>query len=242
MRVWDKFLSERDKRHLSTVKEPPRVGFGSNPALLLIDNYKAGLGEARVPLLESIKKYPLSMGEEAWDAVEKQRPLVDLCRHLRLPIIHTNLNFQEHAPLEFYTALRLSPQRRTQKPVASRLNPQADGSIFDFIPQLKPADDDIVILKTGPSAFHGTPLLSVLHQFHIDTLLVCGESTSGCVRATVVDAATYCFRTIVIEECVYDRHEACHAMALFDMHQKYADVCSIEEVFAWLHDREKRNA
>jgi maleamate amidohydrolase len=242
MRVWDKFLSERDKQHLNTVKEPPRVGFGANPALLLIDNYKAGLGEERLPLLESVKKYPLSMGEEAWNAVEHEKRLLHLCRQLRMPIIHTNLNFLEHAPLEFYTALRLSPQRRTQKPVASRINPQADASIFDFIPQLAPADDEIVILKTGPSAFHGTPLLSVLHQFQIDTLLVCGESTSGCVRATVVDAATYCFRAIVVEECVYDRHEACHAMALFDMHQKYADVCNLEEVLTWLQGRQKRTA
>ena len=101
MRVWDKFLSERDKQHLNTVKEPPRVGFGAKPALLLIDNYKAGLGEERLPLLESIKKYPLSMGEEAWNAVEQQKNLLQLCRQLGLPIIHTNLNFLEHAPLEF---------------------------------------------------------------------------------------------------------------------------------------------
>jgi nicotinamidase-related amidase len=94
-----------------------------------------------------------------------------------------------------------------------------------------------VLRKTAPSAFYGTPLQGELTRLGIDTLLIAGESTSGCVRASVVDAASARYRVIVIEECVFDRHEACHAINLFDMNQKYADVISIsaalEFIGAW---------
>src|SRR3546814_19427045 len=85
----------------------------------------------------------------------------------------------------------------------------------------------MVARKTAPSAFWATPLVAELIRLGIDTLLITGESTSGCVRATVVDAASHRFRVQVIEECVFDRHEASHAINLFAMHQKYADVISI---------------
>ena len=239
MRIWDSFLTDRDKKHLATVKNPPRIGFGKVPALLLIDNFKAVLGEERLPLEESIQRYPLSMGLEAWTAVEHQESLLRLARQLGILVIHTTQNGQANAPLEFYSALRLSPKHRAQTSVKSRINPTGQPDIFDFVPQLKPIADEVVLLKTGPSAFYGTPLLSVLQQFHVDTLLVCGESTSGCVRASVVDAGTGCFRTIVVEEGVYDRHQSSHAMALFDMDQKYADVCSLNEVRTWLESMSK---
>jgi nicotinamidase-related amidase len=74
-----------------------------------------------------------------------------------------------------------------------------------------------------------------LNQLGIDTVITCGESTSGCVRASVVDGCTYRFRMIVVEECVFDRHEAAHAINLFDMHQKYADVLPLAQVMQYLH-------
>ena len=86
-----------------------------------------------------------------------------------------------------------------------------------------------MLRKTAPSAFWGTPLAAHLNLHQIDTLIVCGEATSGCVRASVVDAASYRYRVQVVEECVFDRHEATHALNLFDMHQKYADVISLDE-------------
>jgi maleamate amidohydrolase len=72
----------------------------------------------------------------------------------------------------------------------------------------------------------------------VDTLIVAGESTSGCVRASVVDGCTNGYRMIVAEECVFDRHEATHAINLFDMHQKYADVLALAEILKWLSHRE----
>jgi maleamate amidohydrolase len=89
----------------------------------------------------------------------------------------------------------------------------------------------------APSAFWGTPMLGLLNFLKIDTLIVGGESTSGCVRATVVDATSYRYRVIVVEECVYDRTEASHAINLFDMNQKYADVLPLAEVVRTLEER-----
>ncbi|MBW7458145.1 isochorismatase family protein, partial [Paenibacillus sepulcri] len=83
---------------------------------------------------------------------------------------------------------------------------------------------------TAPSAFQGTPLLFQLISLGIDTVICCGETTSGCVRASVVDGATHRFRMGVVEECVFDRTEASHWMNLYDLNQKYADVVMLDSV------------
>src|SRR5207253_10369226 len=97
-----------------------------------------------------------------------------------------------------------------------------------------PLPGEAVLKKLSPSAFWGTPLVGHLNQLGIDTVITVGESTSGCVRASVVDGTTYRFRMIVVEEGVFDRHEACHAINLFDMNQKYADVVPLEQALAYL--------
>ena len=91
-----------------------------------------------------------------------------------------------------------------------------------------------MILKDKPSVFFGTPLMSYLHELQVDTLLVTGTTTSGCVRATVVDAFSYNFRVVVVEECVFDRGQASHKVNLFDMQAKYADVVSLEAALHYL--------
>jgi nicotinamidase-related amidase len=108
-----------------------------------------------------------------------------------------------------------------------------------LVEALRPAPGEVLVTKSAPSAFWGTSLVSTLHQWQVDTLLVCGATTSGCVRASVVDAASHGFRTVVVEECVYDRHEATRAMNLFDMDQKYADVISLDEVSEWMRNYAK---
>ena len=88
--------------------------------------------------------------------------------------------------------------------------------------------------KSSPSAFWGTPLAGHLNFLGVDTIIACGESTSGCVRASVVDGTTNRLRMVVAEECVFDRHEACHAINLFDMNQKYADVLPLDDIIKYL--------
>jgi nicotinamidase-related amidase len=91
-----------------------------------------------------------------------------------------------------------------------------------------------VLKKTAPSGFFGTPLLAHLIAQHIDTLIVCGESVSGCVRATVTDGCANRLHMVVVEECVYDRHEATRAINLFDIDQKYGTVVSFDEAVTWM--------
>src|SRR5262249_24820053 len=93
---------------------------------------------------------------------------------------------------------------------------------------------ELIIYKSSSSAFMGTSLAAQLVTRNIDTLLVCGNSTSGCVRATVVDAAAKGFKVGVVEECVFDRTEASHAINLFDMDQKYADVISFQDALKFI--------
>src|SRR5215472_928235 len=100
--------------------------------------------------------------------------------------------------------------------------------------ELAPAPDELVIYKERASAFFGTPLIAHLQQKRIDSLIICGESTSGCVRASTVDAYSYGFHNVVVEECTYDRSLITHKVNLFDLHHKYADVMHIEEVLAHL--------
>lgn len=92
----------------------------------------------------------------------------------------------------------------------------------------------LVLRKTSPSVFGGTPLLPYLISLGIDTIITCGESTSGCIRSTVVDGRAFSYLMIVVEECVFIRTEASHAINLFDMNEKYADVLLLSEVLQYL--------
>jgi len=105
------------------------------------------------------------------------------------------------------------------------------GQVVD---DLAPGVGEYIVRKTQPSAFFGTSLASWLHARLVDTLLVTGCTTSGCIRASVVDAMSYNFRTVVVTDCVGDRAIAPHDANLFDMEQKYADLMTSEEVMAKL--------
>lgn len=105
-----------------------------------------------------------------------------------------------------------------------------DDEMTEITPELTPAADDVVFGKYKPSAFFGTQLESLLNQDGIDTLIVTGMTTSGCVRASVVDAFSYNYRVIVPEECTADRSQISHEISLFDMDMKYADVRSLDDV------------
>ena len=107
---------------------------------------------------------------------------------------------------------------------------------YEIIDEIKPFPGEAVIRKSSPSVFWGTPLVGHLKALDVDTIITCGESTSGCVRASVVDGSTNRYRMIVVEECVFDRTEASHAINLFDLNQKYADVLPLAEVLHYLDE------
>ncbi len=225
-RVWDRFLTEQDKAHVAT-KTPRPIGFGKKPALLLIDLYRWVFGDKPEPVLESIKNWPGSCGMAGWNAVPHIQALLKTAREARIPIVHvTGLagsgvdewSFRRHTGDGKPSAAMLDRRRRK----------------FDIIDEVEPLPGEVVLRKSAPSAFWGTPLIGHLNQLGVDTIITVGESTSGCVRASVVDGTTYRFRMVVVEEGVFDRHEACHAVNLFDMNQKYADVLPLAEVTKYI--------
>jgi len=233
---WDRFFSEDDRALFAALTPSPKVGFGDHAALLLVDEWQAMLGERPLPVVEAVSHWPLSFGERAWDAVDQTRTLLAAARAHGIPVIHTTIKTGRFAPNEWFSGTR-TPSAAWKETAWSVTPSQDTDPRFDLIPVLRPIEGEILIEKTGPSGFWGTPLAGVLQQYRVDTLLVVGESTSGCVHATVVDAASHRFKTIVVQECVYDRYEASHALALFNMDQKYADVLGVSEVLDWLEER-----
>lgn len=222
-RIWTPFLTDQDRKSL---KERPHLmwGFGERPALLLVDLYRSAFGDRPEPLLEAMKTWPGSCGLAGWNAIPHIQKVLQAAREANIPIVHitaldgTNIVRWPHAG-------RL-PASGSQ----TKLSEDQARRQFDIIDEVAPIDGEAIIYKTAPSAFWGTPLVGHLNANRIDTLIVCGQSTSGCVRATVVDGRSNRYRMIVAEEGVFDRHEAPHAINLFDMHQKYADVLPVDEI------------
>jgi maleamate amidohydrolase len=226
-RVWDRFLTEQDKATL-TGKAPRPVGFGERPALLLIDLYRWVFGDRSEPIVDAIKTWPGSCGHAGWNSLPYIQKLLAKAREVQIPVIHiTGMDGVAVEPWSF---------RRDRARRADMSGEQLDRfrRRFDIVDEVKPIPGETVLKKTSPSAFWGTPLIGHLNFLGADTVIACGESTSGCVRASVVDGTTYRLRMIVAEECVFDRHEACHAINLFDMNQKYADVLPLDEILKYL--------
>jgi len=229
-RVWDQYLSERDKKHLAIVGEGKRVGFGDTPALLMVDNYEGVFSAPGVDILDAVTENPGSIGDEAHAAAARIADLLAHARAAGVPVIHIT-GMSGNNMLGWNAAIHAGDARGVipaEKPGA--------GARYRIVDACAPIDGEVVFQKTAPSAFFGTPLQSLLNFLGVDTLIVGGEAASGCVRASVVDAASYRYRVIVAEECVYDRHEASRAINLFDMHSKYADVLPTDDVIAWLGD------
>jgi nicotinamidase-related amidase len=228
-RVWDEFLTAQDRAHIA--KRPAtRVGFGERAAVLMVDNYRAVIGDAPEPLLEAIDTWPMSTGPAGWKALAHIERLLGAVRQTGIPVVHVRgLPVEESGVPSAGEFLR--PVGRKPKTAEAQ---ERHARRYDFVEQAAPIDGEVVLRKSAPSAFFGTPLASHLNTLQVDTLIVGGESTSGCVRASVVDAASYRYRVIVVEECVYDRHEAAHALNLFDMDRKYADVLGLDEVLEWV--------
>ena len=128
---------------------------------------------------------------------------------------------------------RTACRRASPRPSASAC--RTDPALYAIKSEFKPQPGDVVITKQRASGFYGTPLMAHLTQLGIQTVIVCGESTSGCVRASSVDAYSNGFHVVVVEECCFDRSLLSHKVNLFDLHHKYTDVMHVDEVVAHLN-------
>jgi len=225
-RVWERYLTEQDKAHLA-LAPAPRKGGGSKPALLLVDMYRWVFGDEPEPLIKAVKTWPGSCGLSGWEALPHIQRLLTEARALGIPVVH--IWGMENVPGWRDTGPRDGPKLPDTE--ASRDRKRRH---YDLLPEVAPIEGELQLRKKTPSVFLGTPLAALLYGLRVDTVVVAGETTSGCVRASVVDAKSYRFKVIVPEECVFDRHEAAHAINLFDMDQKYADVIPVDETVEYL--------
>lgn len=189
-----------------------RVGFGSRPALLLIDFCQAYFEPGN------------ALYADVDDAIASALRVRAAARAAGVPVVLTNV---------VYHPTGFDGGRFFEK--AMPLKNFLKGSpMAAWGPGLEPFDDELVVSKQYPSAFFGTSLASTLTAAGIDSVILTGLTTSGCVRATCVDAMSHGFRTAVVSDACGDRHEGPHQANLFDMNAKYADVVSEAEAIAFL--------
>jgi nicotinamidase-related amidase len=232
MAGWEKFMTERDREHdLARGKKEP-FGFGKKPALILIDFYIGALGLTREPLMEQIKTNPGGMGLEGWAAVDKTKILLEAARKNNIPVVHVTKLDRDNV---VGWANRTGRRKQVSK-AQSKIPDELKRRSAEIVAEVAPIEGELVIRKAAPSAFNGTVLPYMLQSWGIDTLIACGESTSGCVRATVVDGTTHSFQMGVVEECTFDRTEMSHWVNLFDMNAKYADVIKLDQAIKYFEE------
>lgn len=207
-----------------------RQTFGTKPALLIIDVSRNFVGSRPMPVIEAADEYSSSCGEAAWVALENIKKLLEACRTEHIPPIFTTMD----AVTKQFCTGPTKPLGWSAKTVKDAdLQARLEG--YKIVEEIAPLASELVIgSKTKASAFFGTPLQSCLQTMGIDSLLVAGCTTSGCVRATVVDAQAYSFPCFVVEDCVFDRFELSHLVNLFDMNLKYADIITLEEALEYV--------
>lgn len=203
------------------------IGFGTRSnkpgkaALLVIDVQYRSVSSVSMPIEEAIQEYPTSCGEHGWNAVPHIQALIAAFRAAGMPVMYPYV-----APKKSYDGGRWADKA----PAVMTIPPRG----YDFVEEIAPVDGDILVPKAHPSAFFGTPLVSYLVDNGVSTVFVTGTTTSGCVRATVVDATSLGFRVVVPQEAVFDRSQTSHAVNLFDMNSKYADVMPVSEALELL--------
>lgn len=193
-----------------------RAGFGaqiergSRPAVVVVD-LSRGFTERQFPT-----------GSELSAEVAATRQLLDAARTAGVPVLFTTIAFEEGDQTAW---LRKAPGLAVLA---------AGSELVEIDPRLEPRDGEPIIVKKGASAFFGTDLAERLRDLGVDTVVICGATTSGCVRASVVDSVQNDFPTLVVREAVGDRAQPPHDANLFDIEQKYGDVISVDDAVAYL--------
>ncbi|HEI8865090.1 TPA: isochorismatase family protein [Serratia odorifera] len=191
-----------------------RIGFGQRPALLMID-FMQGYTTEGAPLY----------APGVVSAVAESVALLATARQHGIPVIHTNIR---------YHAAHFADGGMWVKKAPVMKDMVEGNPLAAFCPQVQPLPQEVVLSKQYASAFFGTALAPMLVTLGVDTLLLAGCSTSGCIRASAVDAVQHGFRTIVVRQCVGDRHPGPHEANLFDIDSKYGDVVNKEQAIDYL--------
>lgn len=223
---WDDLLTDDDRAVIERGGYGKKAGMGDSPALLIIDCQYNHIG-ADAPILEQIGEHPAGGGAAAWQAVRRIEPVLEEFRRLSRPVVFTRYCFTERAA-------RYDTFAAKRGKSIDRFIDGAPGT--RIVEPLAPRDDELVIDKVHASAFYATALLSSLVRMRVDSLVMVGVSTSGCVRATAVDAQSNNFKVTVVSDCVADRLTVSHQASLLDLWMKYADVMPSANVLDYLKE------
>ena len=188
------------------------VTLGSRPAVLVVD-FSCGFTDPECAL-----------GSDLTAEVEATKRLLDVARSKGLPVVFTTIGYEP--------GLKDGGLWLQKVPALGAL--QVGGHWVEIDPRLEPHDDESVVLKKGASGFFGTNLVSILLTQAVDSVVLCGATTSGCIRATSIDLLQYGWPTLVPRECVGDRAQAPHEANLLDIDAQYADVVPAAEALAFL--------
>jgi nicotinamidase-related amidase len=223
MRQWEKVVPSLDREIFQKAGFNKPESFRGKPAILLVDIVESFTGTRLQPVIEAIDEHPVSCGESAWIALPKIKELISVGRKANVPIIYTKGDAYQTQFCGGPTKLDREDKDLIRKVYSTPI-----------VKMIEPEEGDLIIHKTKASAFFSTVLDLYLKKQEIDSILVGGTSTSGCVRATVVDGISHGYRMFVIEECCFDRSEFFHLVSLFDMNAKYATVISFSEASVYL--------
>ncbi len=193
-----------------------RGGFGRRPALIVVD-MTLGFTDPESPL-----------GSDLDGPIEAIQKLLEAARQTEIPVVFTTVAYRESDKL---TAAAFIDK------VPALLTLEAGSRWAEIDPRIAPRTEEPILNKLFASGFFGTGLSSLLTAAGVDTLIVTGASTSGCVRATVVDALQYGFRPVVPREAVGDRNPDAHGATLYDVDSKYGDVVSVEDILEYLDEK-----
>ncbi|HZQ65633.1 MAG TPA: isochorismatase family protein [Gaiellaceae bacterium] len=203
---------EQAKKVYAAARLGESVTLGSRPAVLVVD-FSCGFTDPECTL-----------GSDLTPQVEATKRLLDAARPKGLPVIFTTIGFEPS----------LKDGGLWLQKVPSLGDLQIGGRWVEIDARLEPREDETIVLKKGASAFFGTNLAAILISQQVDSVILCGATTSGCIRATAIDLLQYGYPTLVPRECVGDRAQAPHEANLFDIQAKYADVVSLEDVLAYV--------
>ncbi|MBI2917280.1 MAG: isochorismatase family protein [Chloroflexi bacterium] len=221
MRPWQQIVPPEDRAIFEKAGFGHPRPFGQHPALLVVDVVRTFVGSRPMPVLEAIEEYRTSCGIYAWEALPHIRRLLGAARRLGLPVAYTY-------------GKRGSGTTKRKAEDSAQHEAALGGADQEFPPEIVPLPGERIVAKPMASAFFQTGLAEELRAQGVDCILATGDSTSGCVRASVVDGHSHGFAMFVVEEGCFDRSRFFHLASLFDMHQKYATVITVEEALSHL--------
>ncbi|MBI3966092.1 MAG: isochorismatase family protein [Chloroflexi bacterium] len=235
MHPWEDLLTETDRQVLAKSGFGKQRGLGQRPALLLIDCQYNHIG-ADKPIVEQLAEYPSGGGSAAWSAARRLVKVREAARAAGAPVIYTRFCYTDRgAKYDGFALKRGNVDRFIDGRPGTRI-----------IEELTPREDELVLDKTTASVFFSSPLVTYLTRMGIDSLIIGGVSTSGCVRASTIDAVSYGFNAAVLEDGTADRIDASHKIALLDLWMKYSDVMTCDAAISYLNgiaaDRQEKAA